>query len=99
LSKVFERLERIEHEIQSLKESSLKSTPIVLSYYPTYSLFEPISTEVIGSSGKSILKSGFTGSSGKIQTLLTKAIQYSPASSPKERCVQPSDKEGEEVTA
>jgi len=96
LSKISERLGRIEHEIQSLKESSLKSTPTFLRYYPAYSLGEPISTMIIGSSGTPIL----TGSSGKIQTFLTKSeMQYFMPSLPKEQCVEPSDKEGEEVTA
>lgn len=96
LSKISERLERIEHEIQSLKESSLKSTSTVLHYYSAYSFGEPISTMIVGSSGKSML----TGSSGKIQTFLAKSgIGYFSPSLPKEQCVEPSDKEREEVTA
>lgn len=95
LSKVSERLERIEHEIQSLKESSLKSTPIGLPYYPTYFSWESISTKGIASLGISVL----TGSSGRIQPLPTNAIQNFTASLLKEQSIEPSDKEGEEVTA
>ena len=92
LSKISERLDRIEHEIQSLKESSPITISAAWPFYPVYSSGEPVSTMIMGNLGKSML----TGSSGKIQNY---PFQYIAASLPKDQCVEPSDEEGEEIAA